>query len=541
MTATMHGDAVPGTLYLINIDGNGETVVGKTEGDIQLYPRPSNNSEDPLNWSSRRKTVVLSLTLLWVLAIGSAYAFPFSLLADITHETGISTTDLVQASGILSLTCGWGCLIWQPVVATYGRRGMYVLSLALCVPLTFWCAYLSTAWEWYVVRILYGLAMAPIETLPEVTIADVCFAHQRGTWISFYVVALFGSTYIGPLISGWLTVAIGWRNTMMFIGVACIASLILVFFFMEETMFIRKALEGLEDEVSEASSPTLSVCEAQNAEVKAAVKINNQIAEPPTQKKTYFQKLALYCLLPGRPTVKQMFRNTYMPLVFIIQFPIIAWCGFIYGINISWFSVMNSTTSPILSAAPYNFSSGLVGSMYAGPIVGTLLGCWWAGWVVDYLTLKLARRNGGVREPEHRLWPLAVSAVLSCAGLIMYGVGAQHQAPWIVLAIGLALLTFAVVTGSSIALSYNIDCFKDICSESITSVIVIRNTMGFAFSYAITPWYTNMGLQNCFIMAGFLSLGSLLTFLVFTWKGKTLRKIAAPRYYRYIEQSFTHE
>lgn len=112
MTATMHGDAVPGTLYLINIDGNGETVVGKTEGDIQLYPRPSNNSEDPLNWSSRRKTVVLSLTLLWVLAIGSAYAFPFSLLADITHETGISTTDLVQASGILSLTCGWGCLIW---------------------------------------------------------------------------------------------------------------------------------------------------------------------------------------------------------------------------------------------------------------------------------------------------------------------------------------------------------------------------------------------------------------------------------------------
>ncbi len=98
--------------------------------------------------------------------------------------------------------------------------------------------------------------------------------------------------------------------------------------------------------------------------------------------------------------------------------------------------------------------------------------------------------------------------------------GAEHKAHWSGLAIGLGILIFGVVTGGSIALSYNVDCFKDISGESTTSIIIIRNTLGFAVSYGITPWYGDMGLQNCFIMAGLLSLACTGTFLLMIWKGK---------------------
>lgn len=229
-----------------------------------------------------------------------------------------------------------------------------------------------------------------------------------------------------------------------------------------------------------------------------------------------------------------------LPVLIILQFPNVAWSGFIYGINLSWYNVLNATASPVLSAPPYNWSTSQVGLIYLGPIIGAALGCVWSGVIADRLTLMLARRSRGIREPEQRLWPLALSAILSCAGLIIWGVGAQYNVGWAGLAIGLGVLTFSVVTGGSIALSYNVDCFKDISGMSTISVIIIRNTMGFAISYGITPWYTNMGLQNCFIMAGFLSLGCTFTFVFMIWKGKLLWRLGAPRYWRLAERAISH-
>ena len=57
-------------------------------------------------------------------------------------------------------------------------------------------------------------------------------------------------------------------------------------------------------------------------------------------------------------------RAMIMPLFYIVQFPSIAWAGLIYGINLCWYNVLNGTMSPILSIAPYNFSSSDVGLMY---------------------------------------------------------------------------------------------------------------------------------------------------------------------------------
>lgn len=163
--------------------------------------------------------------------------------------------------------------------------------------------------------------------------------------------------------------------------------------------------------------------------------------------------------------------------------------------------------------------------------------CLWSGYVADRLALYLAKRNNGTREPEHRLWPLAIAGIFSTAGLITWGVGADHGVHWIGLAFGLGMLTFGLIVGGGIGLSYAVDCFKEISGESMASVIIIRNTIGFGFSYAITPWYTNMGLQNCFITAGFVSLACMATFLLMIWKGKTLRRMSAKTYWRYVGSS----
>ncbi|OIW25528.1 MFS general substrate transporter [Coniochaeta ligniaria NRRL 30616] len=540
--------AIPGTVHLVDVGD--QQASSKSKDGIELIPRPSDDPEDPLNWSDARKRLSAAMVVVYTVGVGLPITLQYSVLTDITRDTGISTASLVQGTGVMFLFLGFGCLFWQPIALTYGRRGVYLISTLATVPIMVWTAYSGSEGEWYAHRILAGFFCAPIEALPEISIPDVFFAHDRGSWMSLYVFALFGSNFLAPLVAGWFALAYGWQWTFHFGAMVAALTFVILFFGMEETMYFRKTLEGLEDEVTEgvASQHGPMVINNEPASKEKTAARSSDTSEADEQqgvvfapRRTFLQHLNLFALMSGRPTNKQMFKAMLRPLWMIFLFPNVAWAGFIYGINLSWYNVLNGTASPVLSAPPYNWSTGQVGCIYAGPIIGAALGCLWAGVVADKFTLWLARRNNGVREPEQRLWPLLLTSVLSLVGLIVWGVGAQHQIHWAGLAVGLGILTFSVVAGGSVALSYNIDCFKDISGDTTTAVIVIRNTLGFAISYGITPWYTNMGLQDCFIMAGFLSLGCTLTFLIMVWKGKAMRKQSAPRYWRYAREAFKHE
>ena len=54
--------------------------------------------------------------------------------------------------------------------------------------------------------------------------------------------------------------------------------------------------------------------------------------------------------------------------------------------------------------------------------------------------------------------------------------------------------------------------------------------------YSITPWITNMGLQNAFVLAAFAGLAQVLTFLIFVKYGYRMRKASVGRYLRYVEE-----
>lgn len=588
---------VPGTVQLVDVGENADN--GKT--DIVLVPKPSADPEDPLNWSRNRKMLAMAMVYLFNLAMGIPTSLQYSLLADIVRDTGIDMATLVQGNGLMVLFFGWGpALFWQPLALTYGRRGVYLLATLLVIPITVWTAYSKTIGEWYAHRVLIGIIASPFEALPEITIFDLFFAHERGTYTSIYVFVLFSSTFIAPLVAGWFNDAYGWRWTMNFGAIFAAFCFVVLFFFLEETIYFRDSVEGDSDsarnlmasrssssdeetglgsppwrglqsrqsmkggaepvavtspsssdeETGVGSSPTRALQSGQSIKGGAVPGRETHLTptspEPcPTRSKAYFppehrpnrffiaKSFKFFTALPGRPSNTEMLRMIYYPVLFILEFPTVLWSGFLYGINLAWYNVLNATISPVLSSEPYNWPAALIGCVYAGPIIGAALAAVWCGPGADHFALALARRNGGVREPEHRLWPLLLSGIISAAGLILWGVGADRNVHWIGLVFGLGLLTFGCVTGGAVAVSYNVDCLKEIGGESTVSVMMMRNSIGFGFSYAITPWYTNMGLTNCFITAGMVSLACTLTFLVMIKYGKSLRRMSAKRYLKY--------
>lgn len=528
-------DLVPGTVHLVDVAG--EAAGTKRDQDIVLVPRPSADPEDPLNWTRARKLKHVAMLFTYTLGIGIPTTLQYSVLADITADTGITTAQLVNGTGLMFLFLGWGCLLWQPLAITYGRRGVYVISCLLCVPMMVWTAYSKSYGEWYAHRILMGLIASPIESLPEVSIPDIFFAHERGRWMGGYVLFLFGSNFIAPLIAGWFNDAFGWRWCMHFGAMISALATVIIYFGLEETLYFRSTVEGEELEITSNDSNSLSrndSKEKQEVHTATTPALNSQQFDPP---RTYFQKLKLFVFLDGRPSIKQMMTMMYRPLLIILYFPCTAWAGFLYGINLSWYNVLNATASPVLSAAPYNFTAALVGSSYTSPLIGAIAACAWSGIVADKVAIWLARRNGGVREPEHRLWPLVVSGVISTAGLILWGVGASYELHWVGLQFGLGMLAFGCITGGSIAISYSIDCFKELSGESMVSVIIIRNTLGFGFSYAITPWIEAQGMRNCFITVAMLSLVTTASFLLMTTFGKRLRRFSRDKYWEYVATS----
>lgn len=111
MTSDTH-DIVPGTVHLVDLVGH-QSKYQHASGrqDIVLVPQPSDDPEDPLRWSSKRKFWALTMVMVYTLGTGIPTTLHYSVLADITRDTGISTAELVQGNGVmfLFLGCEWPC------------------------------------------------------------------------------------------------------------------------------------------------------------------------------------------------------------------------------------------------------------------------------------------------------------------------------------------------------------------------------------------------------------------------------------------------
>ncbi|KAI6886451.1 hypothetical protein KC334_g15650 [Hortaea werneckii] len=152
------------------------------------------------------------------------------------------------------------------------------------------------------------------------------------------------------------------------------------------------------------------------------------------------------------------------------------------------------------------------------------------------MALKLARRNNGIFEPEHRLWGFALPTLVLPASLILWGVGAAHGVHWFGLIVAIFGTAFCNTAGITLSVNYLVDSYHEISGDGMTTVMLIRNTMSFAIGYGITPWVENLGYEDCFISAAFVGLAIGAVFLLMTWKGKRLRQMHRTRYWSLVQK-----
>ncbi|KAF4466105.1 HOL1 substrate-H+ antiporter [Fusarium albosuccineum] len=544
---------IPGTVQLVDAQGIFNVKHGQQSRDIVLVPQPTDNPDDPLRWSVPRKTrnIVCAMTWCFFVAAMISGLSPAYLL--IEQDTGISVADLSTGNGLLFLFLGWGTMITQCLALNYGRRLTLMVSIVCTTGVTLWTAYVQSRGEFFANRILLGIVSSPQETLIEVIIGDIFFTHDRGFYMGAYSWTLWCGAFLAPVASGYVAQDLGWRwiqYVLTFIG-AGVA--FVTFFFFEETMFYRhnnveefRDISGLDplqpsnipetlvNNTKAGSEKDAKMSTANREDDSASRSVETSVFESSESTKTYLEKLKFWGFRdPRQPNT---FRLFFLPIQLLLMFPGMFFGGLLVGGILAWYNVVGGSLALILGSPPYNFSANNIGLTYLASVVGVTIGCFVSGWMSDALALRLARRNGGVMEPEQRLWTCLIALVAHPAGCLLYGVGASYQIHWFGIVFGLGLISVTLPMGSNLAFTYILDSYKEVAGEGLVSAILIRNMMGFAFGYAVVPMIENLGLRYAFVLIALLGLALWCSAIVMIYVGKPLRRSTAQSYWNLVER-----
>ena len=147
-------------------------------------------------------------------------------------------------------------------------------------------------------------------------------------------------------------------------------------------------------------------------------------------------------LRKGRPSKQQfkLFQPNAQPFKSILldlwipwklfAFPIVEFASFVVSWSASSFLTLNLTQSQAFAAPPYNFRPLTIGFFNFAILVGGILGLVTAGPLSDWISMKLTKRNNGIREPEMRLPTMIPYVAIMLIGNFVVAFGWQHGWDW---------------------------------------------------------------------------------------------------------------
>ncbi|OJD18177.1 hypothetical protein AJ78_01790 [Emergomyces pasteurianus Ep9510] len=521
----------PGTEIMTDV-GSYHFVKSSKSSDRVLVPQPSNDPNDPLNWSPFWKTTAmfLSTAVTFTQAFGPLALAP--MFPQLIQDFDTDLAGAVKFTGVCILVLGFSNFFWVPLQTCCGRRPVLIFSTLVCLIASIWRGLATSYGSFMGASILNGFGAGPAETAQPQIIADIMFLHERGAYNTLYFTFYFGALVVSPVISGSMAYNIHWRHFWWLnVGLLGFVLVLLIFLF-PETRWHRSHPKDLATRNKGAENEAIAVepdsADASSRKLSTEPEIDNERMDKDPylgRGKPSLQQFRLFRMVEH--PVKSLLLDFWIPWKLHL-FPIVHLAAFIVSWSASVFLVVNVTQSQLFAAPPYNFNSQTVGFFNFAVIVGTGIGLATNGYLSDWISMRATRKNRGIREPEMRLPAMIPYVIIMIIGNFVVAFGYEHKWDWkIIVIIGYTAIGIQVAALPAIASTYAVDSYKPIAGSIFVTITVNKNLWGYGLSEFITPWTQ----RNGFIPAIMLNM-VLTTFfcawgIVFYYYGKRLRKITA--------------
>lgn len=342
-------------------------------------------------------------------------------------ELGFSVDILNAGAAVNYGGLAIGCFFFIPLVHKYGRRPIYIFSSALQFASCVWQAQTYTVGNFIGANLISGLGGAISEIVVQITVADMFFVHQHATMNGWFVIFQSAGAFLGPVASGYIVESQGWRWMWWWCVIFFGITLVCVIFLFEESKFVP-VLDG--QNVISAPQDSKTATTEDGKESNAVNDMKRAVSDPGTAQvttnseikpKTYWQRMALIT-----KTDESLWPHFYNPIVTLFTYPAVTYAAITYGSTLAWFAIMTSLQASYMLLPPYNFDAIGVGLMNVAPFVGAVLGFPCGGYLSDKSILWLSKKNGGIYEPEMRLWLALPVAILGPASILMFGLGLAY-------------------------------------------------------------------------------------------------------------------
>ncbi|KAB5515124.1 putative MFS transporter [Coniochaeta sp. 2T2.1] len=501
-------------------------------GDTLLVPQPSSDPNDPLNWSKGFKTYISLLTCVALVWVNFFAAGPSTLMVSIVidmlgayppdphHPESLSPaaiskfqhgiTNAALLFSTTSLVAGVSNLLWVPLAIKYGRRPVYAFTFAAFGLCCIWSAKATNYGSLLASRIVASWFAGAAECVAPITIADISFLHERGVMTAMYSAALSTGAALGSMVSGLMSISETWRTFHYLNAALVLATTLLIVLTMPETAYQRDL--GL-------TEVRITATDTNKLESTSASQVEQVEVENIPPKKSFIDRMGFnYSSLTHESIWKIAFRP-----VPVLLLPPVLWSTVSFGIGIGIFVILGTTAATAFSQI-YHFTVWQIGLVWISSIIGNLLGIPFGGYFSDWVANRATSKNHGIREPEMRLPAVSIAMVAYPGSLLLYGLGIQYEAHWIVPTLGMFLFSFGSSAAIGISVVYTIDCYRPIAGEIVVSQVVFKSFITFLMSFYANPWVDKAGYAGSFVaMAAFSFVILALWIPLYIW-GKKIRQ-----------------
>ena len=200
-------------------------------------PQPVDDANDPLNWSSLQKFLIIFTVGVWIFNGTLSLIIASPTFVPVSAEFGVqfASTSYLVAGPLLAY--GMASLFWVAAGNRFGVRLCFLLSSIVAGSISIWGAKSGSFGQLIAARTLAAIAFASPETLGPQVVGDVFFLKDRAKCMSFVTAAQSTGFASGALVGNFVVSNLGWRWTQWIMAIIAFSVALLILVCFPETQY----------------------------------------------------------------------------------------------------------------------------------------------------------------------------------------------------------------------------------------------------------------------------------------------------------------